>query len=591
MSSSSENHPNLIQDSELDFSDLLSPSCSKDSDDSISEIDSFLISSNSVKRRQLSVISSDTSVDFSSHSNLGLGEPVQFIENQGEQPNSVDFSSHSNLGLGEPVQFIENQREQPNDFYVNPETIKRHDSNEYPFMDPNINTDSVMLDGSAYSKSLISNRSFETEFLTGKNRRISVDKENLENKIKDEGSITDNSFIFIDKEQSESNIKDKESNSLSNKYNEDKQVVTGFVTGKNKKISIDKVNLSKIDGMFEEEEINHNTIVNNPFKTSKITESIISHFPEEDSKPVVVNLFTEWKMLEIFKVVSLYFKKEERMWIFYQFKWVWLYFYSNPLLVNPQNIEDSIIKEMKKRRDNESSVLRAIVEFDDIPCRHMVLGIIRLSEEFMEVYDGYYSVTARIDRITYNMLKGRSCDVGTKLHVFGAEVLLNKATSIFELTKEGLYIQYNGARIADDGISLGYSTSIAFCDMISWIRQDGGTVSGIVVSVKQVLESRYMITAAGYKNTVDDPEKEIEKVAIIAERAGKTLDDISLRVRRYVKMIVSDSSGECQLTWWNPLEVISVGDKYKFIYLKPISSFIGVHLSTTNKSYIEKIPS
>ncbi|KAI4292522.1 hypothetical protein PAPHI01_1796 [Pancytospora philotis] len=299
-----------------------------------------------------------------------------------------------------------------------------------------------------------------------------------------------------------------------------------------------------------------------------------------------VELREKIQMAEIFRNVCTYFKKEEEDWIAIQFKWAWLHFAVNPPS-SAGSLEAEIIENMNMRRMKEHSVLRRIAEFDDVPGRYMVLGILRLDEESVELYDGWYSVRALIDARTYAMLRAKRAGLGSRLHVFGAQRLTEEATSIFDLHAPLLRLSYNGVKMCHEPCCLGYRKKVAFLNSIVDIHPDGGPISAIIVRVVRVIETKYIITAGHYKKIVDDPERGLEEVHELAEKAGRT--DLNVRTNRFTRLVVADASAECLVTWWCSPDRVVAGERYKMIYLKPTHDRLGLQLSTNNKSYIEKL--
>lgn len=293
------------------------------------------------------------------------------------------------------------------------------------------------------------------------------------------------------------------------------------------------------------------------------------------------------RMMDIFRNVRKYFKHCEHGWVFEQFKWTWLHLFSGQMCENG-NLESEVVDMMNLRLKNEHSVLRRIVEFDDVPFRFMVLGVIRVEEDSVELYDGFYSLKFEIDKNVYAMLKMFRCDLGSKLYIFGSDILVKKPTSIFEVQGNALRLHYNGTRVCNDDVRLGKARCVSFLNNISRLVPDGGVVSAIVVRIKKIIELKHLVTVENYRSSVDDLEKEIEKIYKIAEKASYTVDPKDIVVRRFCKMTVGDESGECVLTWWSPPE-LKVSETYKLVYLTPVRNSLGLHLSTSKKTYFERV--
>lgn len=302
------------------------------------------------------------------------------------------------------------------------------------------------------------------------------------------------------------------------------------------------------------------------------------HMPRENESDL---------MMEVFCNVRKHFKNCERRWVFEQFKWTWLHMFLTQAHESG-NLESGIIDIMNLRLKNEHSVLRRIVEFDDVPYRFMVLGIIRVEESSVELYDGFYSLRFEIDKNIHTMLKMARCDLGSKLYVFGSDILLKKPTSIFDVEGNALKLHYNSVRVCSGDTKLGEVKKISFLNNISRLLPDGGVVSAIVVKIKKIIELKYLVTVENYRNRVDDLEKEMEKIYSIAEKVGYTVKPENITVRRFCKMMVEDESGECTLTWWSPPE-LKTAEIYKLVYLIPVQGSFCLHLSTSRKTYFEKV--
>lgn len=293
------------------------------------------------------------------------------------------------------------------------------------------------------------------------------------------------------------------------------------------------------------------------------------------------------RMVEIFRNVQKYFKNHEHVWVFEQFKWTWLHFFSIQMHES-ECLESEIIGMMNLRLKNEHSVLRRIVEFDDVPFRFMVLGIIRIDRDGVELYDGFYSLRFEIDKSIRTMLKIEQCDIGSRLYVFGCDILLEKPTSIFDVKGNALRLHYNSIRVCNDAVRLGAMRKASFLNSISRLILNGGVVSAVVVKIKRIIELKYFVAVENYRNRVDDIEQEMEKIHEIARRVDYVIDPEDVAVRRFCKMVVEDESGECTLTWWSPPE-LKTGETYKLIYLIPVRNSSSLHLSTSRKTYFEKM--
>lgn len=296
------------------------------------------------------------------------------------------------------------------------------------------------------------------------------------------------------------------------------------------------------------------------------------------------------QMAEMHRRVAVHFKKMESGWIFTQFKWAWLHLCLNPP-ASAAALEEQLIETMRIRLEREHSILRRIAEHDDIPGRFMALGILRVERESIEVFDGFYSAWAVISDQIYYLLRQYSCDIGSVIFVFGAERLLTEPASIFDIGSEPLLrLHYNGVRLAHDGLRLGYSRRIGFLTRVADIRADGGTVSAVVVRIKQIIERQYLVSIENYRNRTESLESEIDKIYALADKSSHTLRQEDLRVVHYSELLVCDESGECVLTWWNDPEDLKENQTYKFVHLRPALLRSQLHLSTSRSTYIERMP-
>jgi len=126
-------------------------------------------------------------------------------------------------------------------------------------------------------------------------------------------------------------------------------------------------------------------------------------------------------------------------WVENSFKWIvsklasmersFPQYFSGKALT-PQNV----ILQMKYRYDLEidnakRSVLRKIIERDDVSCKRMILFVSQIKNKMLDYYlelsDGWYSINAEIDTPLRNFIKSGKIKVGTKLVIQGAELLNN----------------------------------------------------------------------------------------------------------------------------------------------------------------------
>ena len=305
-------------------------------------------------------------------------------------------------------------------------------------------------------------------------------------------------------------------------------------------------------------------------------------------QPSSTKISNEDKLLiDTYATIREIFKKQEEDWIFTQFKWTWMHLLIKNELKNA-NLTENIAEIMKLRLKYEHSVLRRLVEFDDIPGKFLILGIISYNETTAELFDGFYSLNVEIDKSIFDLFKKHNCTLGSKIFIFGSQLLLKTPTSIFDVRGPVLKLFFNSVKVCSNDFKLGSAHKATFINEIASISESGGVISCLIVQIKRIIETKYLVTVESYRNRVDDLEKEIEKILEIADKTNHKIDMSSIKSTQYTKAIVSDSTGECLLTWWDPPE-IKINECYKLIYLTPVSSSIGLHVSASRKTYWEKI--
>jgi len=445
----------------------------------------------------------------------------------------------------------------------------------------------------------------DSGFVTGKNKKIYVKPEAIEvNKAlfyddsgisgdqipntQPENKLLCESMLNQDKECNEKSIRNDKIENTANDSSEGKPnktdditiapgyIDSGFKTGNNKKILVIENFSKKEDKNFTGDQ---NIPEHRPMRRYNI--------PEKSHTSVEVR--DDIGMTEVYNKVKKEFKKEDSRWVHEQFKWCWMHLFVNQM-INCETLENEIISLMKFKLRSEYSILRRIVEFDDLSLRFMVLGIIGYGEDSIELFDGFYSLIFEIDKNIFSRLKQAKADLGTKLYVFGSSLLLKSSTDIFDVKGCCMKLHFNSMRICLDDSALGKSNKISFLNKISCLRSDGGVVSALVVKVKRIVELKYLVTVENYRNRVENLEAEIEKIYEIARKADFVIDPKKILCKQFCKMIIADDSGECLLTWWSPPE-IRVSDVYKFVYLIPVENSMGLHLSTSNRTFYEKVKS
>ncbi|KAF7684729.1 Breast cancer type 2 susceptibility like protein [Astathelohania contejeani] len=439
---------------------------------------------------------------------------------------------------------------------------------------------------------------------------------------KDNSSFIDDFFSEIDEVVSSDENRNGILDSPNNIFVE-KKIETGFKTATNKIIKISeeslkkvnlekevKFNLNEIDDKLENiiklRKEGGNGILNNKRKISpnvsqkrlSVDSGLIRSFnkPEIGHKSIE-ELYIK-KMENIYANIKEFYKNEPLFWINQQFRWSWMSMYMRGIANEDKVVlQEKIIEQMNIRKSKEYSILRRIVEGDDISWKYMILLVVEIQQVgrgdyLITVYDGYYGIYCKVDDEIARRIVSQKFRVGTRLKVFGAELLLSTATPIEELKEPGIKLRGNGVRIDRKGKkNLGYQNKLSFITRIDKIKKGGGPVSCIEVKVVRLVEKKYLIRVDNYESRVEERnlEKEIEKIEKLREEANHK-KETKVVLKRYIKMIVHDLHGdsECLITWWNP-EEIKTGDKIRFVYLMLMEKSIGIHLTSTNKTHFKII--
>ncbi|ORD94701.1 hypothetical protein ECANGB1_134 [Enterospora canceri] len=393
---------------------------------------------------------------------------------------------------------------------------------------------------------------FATGFVTGNNKSIHVDQEKI-------------------KEAEEKLELNKENISNNNSRKEDEtpneaSTFTGFCTGNNKRI---KVGSSRIQVAEEQPKGAPIRKYNSPQR---------GHFTQ------VVR--DEIKMMELYETCRQIFSKKPLGWIREQFKWIWLHFVLNP--IDYAMLRDEMIRMMNFRVKNEQSFFRGVLETSIPPFKYCVLGILGIKKETVELFDGYYSLVAEIDSQTHAYLK--HADFGSKIHVFGMELLVNGPCDILETNRATpiLRLSYNSVRLCHTHHAIGFKNKIAFMRKLNEIRQNGGVVPAIEVTISRVVDELFLVVVGNYRVKTGDLEGEFDKIRAMAEKAKKEIRAEDVVVRRFATVVVEDDSTSALLTWWNPPE-IRANETYRIVHTAPRQSSSGLHLNTTRKSFYQRI--
>lgn len=293
------------------------------------------------------------------------------------------------------------------------------------------------------------------------------------------------------------------------------------------------------------------------------------------------------RMKEIFVRVRNNFPKEDKRWVFEQFKWAWL---SLSKVERSDDAVSLITAQMKVRKQKEHSVLRRIVEGDDVACRYMVLLVIEAQPQRIQVFDGFYSVFCTLNADLAKRVGCKKIGVGMKIKVFGANPLLPGPMGVLDQHGDVLHLFSNSVRVACSTKKLGYQKKSSFRMNVDDLSRHGGMVSCVEVDVRKILEDKVFVRCGNYKKVVDmnKVEREVEKMNTLARSCDAEIKTEEITARKFVKLVVGDATGECVLTWWCP-EDVRVGATYRLISLRTVESTLGVHITTTGRTYVKKL--
>lgn len=148
--------------------------------------------------------------------------------------------------------------------------------------------------------------------------------------------------------------------------------------------------------------------------------------------------------------------------------------------------------------DAKRSCLHKIMEKDAAPSNHMVLCVSAIrsgsANAMIELTDGWYSITAKLDSVLSRAVQIGKIKAGTKLHICGAS-LQGTETGIGPLECKvnnanaggnvALCITANGTRLAKWDERLGFRRT-AFCLSLDAVQGNGGPVPNLVAIVSRV---------------------------------------------------------------------------------------------------------
>ncbi|KAF9764368.1 Protein BREAST CANCER SUSCEPTIBILITY 2 like protein A [Nosema granulosis] len=428
--------------------------------------------------------------------------------------------------------------------------------NDKNYVDKNY-VDKNYVDKNYVDKNYIDKNYVDKNYIEHCNEKNYVDKTNMiYNNDIEKCYLEDNKKVKLSKSPE---IDDIEGQNLVNLE------VSGFTTGNKKKIKI---------GVNKQPQFSRSGI-GRPVRSFLRPEKghCSSEFEERD------------KYKDLFEKVAKHFKDSERKWLKIQFRWVWIHLNLNELPLR----EEEFLEHIKIRRSTEYSILRRIVEGDDVSYRYMVLLVVDTSTDYIEGYDGFYSVKIALDRELQKEVQSKKLQVGAKIKLFGCSLLLESSLCILDLREDQIVMKacYNGFSYASRTRRLGYKKKISFVRSINSIKREGGTISCVIGNVKRVIETKYIVQVKDYRNTVDDIEKEYENIIFLMEKNNEEVCQEDVKIRRYINFILEEDAAECLITSWMYVDKIKQGEKIMLCGLMPVLRSVGTHLTTTRRSYIK----
>ncbi|KAM0677066.1 Breast cancer 2 [Binucleata daphniae] len=338
-------------------------------------------------------------------------------------------------------------------------------------------------------------------------------------------------------------------------------------------------------------------------------------------KPEIGHVSTEnnyqQNMKSIYNAVMQHFASKDKFTFANHYKWSWMHYYMNNsneiktemykscgFEINDKGTNNETVKfyintcnflvtEIKKRFNNEYSILKRIVEGDDISIKYMVLAVTEIKKDVLNVFDGFYAVNVKIDTDLQKMLISQKIRIGTYLRIFGAKLMIqNKALT--DIKDECvLFLNYNNVKICNSQ-TLGYQKRKGYCIQIKDIIKTGGDICGLELKIMKTIERKIQIKVNSYVNIIDENEKEMQKIEkLVNDAKHKNNEDIDTKLvwsfKKVVKMLVRDvNENECILTWYD-CEEVAINECYRFCLLKIGKMSIGLHLVTGYSTVAIKI--
>ncbi|AFM98568.1 hypothetical protein EHEL_070410 [Encephalitozoon hellem ATCC 50504] len=346
-------------------------------------------------------------------------------------------------------------------------------------------------------------------------------------------------------------------------------VFSGFTTGSRKKIQVRKESIDTAYKMFD--------------GTMEKVDADTQETPRSYSTPEEKECISPES---VYREIERRFTKEDSNRVFAQFTWSWIYLRFGGRQLEFNDFVDKIEEQVKMRLENEYSILRRIVEGDEVSWRYMILLVVGVDKEKIEVFDGYYSLYALYDEVLRRKIEKNEIRVGAKLKIFGAELEGNGAVSIFDLGSAFLRLHGNGTQVIHCRRRLGYRKRVGFRMKISDIHSNGGPVSCIEGMISKIIETKYLVKVENYSSTTENLEPELDKIEDLARKAQRVFSSHDIRISMYTKLLIKDSSGECTVTWWNPSSDAKAGQVIRMVYLNPAKTK-ELHLNTSRRGYVK----
>ncbi|WUR03148.1 DNA-repair protein BRCA2 domain-containing protein [Vairimorpha necatrix] len=295
------------------------------------------------------------------------------------------------------------------------------------------------------------------------------------------------------------------------------------------------------------------------------------------------------RFLYHFNKIKEDFKKTDPNLLIIQYRWAWLNLFINKQIELGYETTRLLKISLTNRINSEYSIIRRIIEGDDVSYRYMIVLVLNIYKDILEVYDGNYSCKIKVDALIMKLLESKKFTMGFKIKLFGCKLLINPNKSIFEYDDSNpvMSASYNSFDFALPNRVLGYRKKISFIRNIRDIKKEGGIISCLKGQVKRIIESRYVVQVKGYRNSVENLETELENIKNLIEKTREEVTNEDVKIRKYVRFIFEDLTGECLVTSWTYTDEIKKDRKMILCGLKPVLSALGLHLTTCKNTYIK----